>query len=174
MVKHEQLTAGHARPAITRKEKRAAGLKELLAAVRNLWNLGRKRLWELCRLFGYGADKQKHLAELVVDFYTHNAHPARDSDWVPHGLVEAMAVLGFKVFSRAKLAGEVIKAQGVTDGVEDAVQKIFPQRRHCSPTRVERLPDERVLSHRAHKMHPYADDALGSPFRARVYLTMRA
>lgn len=167
MVKHEQLVAGHARPAITRKEKRAAALRELIAAIRNLWNLGAQKLAEFCRLFGYRANKREHAARTVVNFYMCNAHPARDRDWVPPELIEAMAVLGFDAFSRAKVAGEAIRARGVTDGVEDAVKQIFPQRRHCQPVRAERLPDELVFGHRAHKIHPYAGLGFDSPFRPR-------
>ena len=160
MTQNAQLVvAGHARPAITRKEKRAAALKELITAIRNLWNLGARKLAEFCRLFGYRANKREHAARMVVNFYMRNSHPGRERDWVPSELIEAMAVLGFEAFNRAKMAGEAIKAQGVTDGVEDAVQQIFPQRRQKTHVQTDDGPHlsfRHVFSQEAHHMHPYA------------------
>jgi hypothetical protein len=108
-------------------------------------------------LFGYRANKREHAARMVVNFYMRNAHPGRERDWVPTELIEAMAVLGFNAFSRAKSAGETIKAQGVTVGVEEAVKQIFPQhRQRASRDQGPHISLARVYSQDAHHRHPYS------------------
>ncbi len=157
VMKTPEVIAEHARPAITRKEKRAAALKELITAIRNLYNLGARKLAEFCRLFGYRANKREHAARMVVNFYMRNAHPARDRDWVPSELIEAMAVIGFDAFNRAKVAGEAIKAQGVISGVEEAVKQILPKHRQREPRdQGPHISWVHVFSQDAHHRHPYS------------------
>lgn len=146
-----------------RRQQKAAAMKVLLSAIRNLINIAIDKLAMFRRLFGYRMSGAKQAAYQVVRFYTRNNHPRRD-EWVPSELVKAMALLGLEKFNKAKKAGELIKATGETGTLaqmrmaEQAAREIIPQ----SPTgrrrknRGPHLSQVRIFSWSAYRLHPYA------------------